>query len=64
MEVVQTSEVDSKIAPVTVGQRNSNCDVSFKNKLLTMISFCGKKRYEHGGRVKVEIHILFYGDNS
>jgi hypothetical protein len=27
-----------------------------------MITFAKHKKYEHGGRLKVEIHILFYGD--
>jgi hypothetical protein len=25
---------------------------------------CGKQKYEHGGRLKFKISILFYGDNS
>jgi hypothetical protein len=31
---------------------------------LLMRPFCQKQKYERGGRLKVKIHILFYGDNS
>jgi hypothetical protein len=26
--------------------------------------FVGNQTHEHGGRLKVQIHILFHGDNS
>jgi hypothetical protein len=40
-----------------------NTDRSSKDEQLLMRQFLSKK-YEHGGRLNVKIHSLFYGDNS
>jgi hypothetical protein len=40
-------------------------DRSSKDEQLSIRPFLSKnKKYEHGGRLNVKIHILFCGDNS
>jgi hypothetical protein len=40
-------------------------DKSSKDEQLLMRPFLSKKKkYEHGGRLNVKIHSLFFGDNS
>jgi hypothetical protein len=65
MADVQTSEVDSKLAPVNVGHEILYTDRSSKDEQLLIRPFLPKnKKYEHGGRLNVKIHSLFCGDSS
>lgn len=39
-------------------------DIQRMNKLNKIIFVKKKQKYEHGGRLKIKIHILRYGNNS
>jgi hypothetical protein len=63
MADIQTSEVDTTLAPVNLEQilcaeRSSN------DERILYDHFCEKTKYEHGGLLKVNIHVSFYGDNQ
>jgi hypothetical protein len=65
MADVQTSEVDTKFAPVNVTPWNCEFSQVFKGRTtFNKIIFTKYEECELGGRLKVKIRILFYGDNS
>jgi hypothetical protein len=41
-----------------------NSDRSLKGEKFSIGPFCENEKYEYGGQLKFEIHILFYGDDS
>jgi hypothetical protein len=62
---VQTSEVDAELEPVNL----RSCCLFLWQLLKGWTTFSQTismkdKKYEGGGRMKVKINILFYGDNA
>jgi hypothetical protein len=56
---VQTSEVDAKLVPLNVRPRNFVCRWIVKRcTAFDHISFAKNQKYEHGGKLKAEIHFL------
>jgi hypothetical protein len=65
MADVQTSEVNAKLAPVTVGPWNVVFWQIFRGwTTFNKTTFAKVQKYEHGGQLIVKIHILLYGQNS
>jgi hypothetical protein len=65
MADVQTSEVDAKLAPVIVGPWHFVCCKTLKGwTALNNTILVKRKTYALLSRLKVEIRILFYGNNS
>jgi hypothetical protein len=65
MAVVQTSGVEAKLATVNVRPWNFVCWQMFEGWTnITGTIFVKNQKCERGGRLKVKIHVLFYGDNS
>jgi hypothetical protein len=62
---VRSSEVDEKLALVSVRQWRFVCWQSFEARTaVNKTALTKDQKYKHGGRLKDESRIWFYGDNS
>jgi hypothetical protein len=64
MADVQPLEADAKLSSVYMGPCNFALTDLQRMNNVTKTVFVKNQKYEHGGRLIVKIHILFYGDNS